>query len=288
VGTWNDRHEPVVELWDLPADKPAKARTHPTGNHSLAFSPDGKLLASFDSAGSVRIIDWASGQHLHEFEVAPLREAWAGVVEFSPDGRLLAIGEDFGLLRLLDLQTWTFTTNQTKGAEALGSLAFSPASDLLAAGLGYGEGTIGLWDTRSGEPLGELTNHTDFVTALAFTTDGRELLSASSDGTIRVWSVADRVERRRLQSTGEEFIALALLPDSRTLVSGGGEGLSLFLGRSRHEPSAQPHEPGTLGGIRVSAWAQTPRLRVRDPRSAGRAAARPDLYGRLQQLHRDR
>lgn len=228
VGRWNGRGEPVVELWDLNAGKPTKVRSYPTGNYSLAFSPDGKLLASFDSAGSVRITDWASGQHLHEFEVAPLRETWAGVVQFSPDGRQLAIGEDFGLLRIFDLQTRTFMTNETKGAESVNSLAFSAASGLLAAGLGYGEGTIGLWDTRSGALLGELTNHTDFVTALVFSADGRELLSASNDGTIRVWSVADRVERHCLQSPGEGLRALVMLPDGRTLVSGGVEGSVCF------------------------------------------------------------
>jgi len=224
VGRWNDRGQPVAELWDLHSSQPTKVHTLPTGNHSLAFSPDGKRLASFDSAGSVRIIDWASGQHLHEFEAAPLRETFAGVVAFSPNGRQLAIGEDFGLLRLFNLETGTCMTNLTKSAESVNSLAFSPASDLLAAGLGYGEGTIGLWDTRSGEPLGELTNHTDFVMALVFTADGRQLLSASRDGTIRVWSVADRVERQRLHSPGEGLSALALLPDGRTLVSGGLKG----------------------------------------------------------------
>ncbi|MHC1767460.1 MAG: WD40 repeat domain-containing serine/threonine protein kinase [Verrucomicrobiia bacterium] len=228
VGTWNERDQPVVELWELDAGKAAKVLTREVGNHSLAISPDGRLLASFDSAGSFRIIDWASGQSLYEFQVPPIREDWAGVVVFSPHGRQLAVGEDLGRLRLLELRTGTFVTCPTPIAESINALTFSPASDLLAAGLGYGEGTIGLWDSRSGEPLGQLTNHTGYVTALAFTADGRQLLSASVDGTIRVWSVADRVELHRLETSGEGLRALAFLPDGQTLVSGGLKGSVCF------------------------------------------------------------
>ena len=261
VGTWNAAGQPVADLWDVNAGKVTKSLAHGGWVKSLAFSPDGKLLATFDSGGGVRVADWASGQNLTEFAVPPIRYGYAGVVVFSPDGRRLAIGEDYGRLRLLDLRTGTFVTCQTQTPEGINTLAFSPTSELLAAGLGYGEGTIGLWDARSGEPRGQLTNHTDDVMALAFTADGRQLASASVDGTIRVWSAADRTELGRRQSYGEGLMALALLPGGRTLVSGGSKGSVCFWDAT---PTSQPpvHTnlavsplPDSFSGLEASAFA---------------------------------
>lgn len=228
VGTWNVSGQPVAEVWDVNDGKRITSLKHDWGVQSLAFSPDGKLLASFDRAGRVRIADWASGQDRTNFTAPPIRDTYAGVVVFSPDGRRLAIGEDYGMLRLLDFQTATAVTLPTPTPESINALAFSPASDRLAAGFGYTEGTIGLWDTRSGELLGKMTNHTDDIMALAFTADGRRLLSASVDGTIRFWSTADCTELGLLQSSGEGFSAMALLPDRPLLVSGGLKGSVCF------------------------------------------------------------
>jgi WD40 repeat protein len=224
VGTWDDAGQPVADVWDANAGKRIRSLKHEWDVQSLAFSPNGKLLASFDRTGRVRIADWASGQNVTNFAVPPIRDTYAGVVVFSPDGRQLAIGEDYGRLRLLDLRTGAFVKLETRTAESINALAFSPTSELLAAGFGYSEGTIGLWDTRSGELWGQLTNHTDDIMALAFTADGRQLLSASVDGTIRFWSAADRTELGVLRSSGEGLRALALLPDGQTLVSGGFKG----------------------------------------------------------------
>lgn len=73
-----------------------------------------------------------------------------------------------------------------------------------------------------------MTNHTSDVTGLAFTPDGRQLISASDDGTIRLWNVSDLTECRRLLSSHEQLTTLAMLPDDPTLVSGGKGGSVCF------------------------------------------------------------
>jgi WD40 repeat protein len=108
------------------------------------------------------------------------------------------------------------------------ALAFSPVTDLLAASYAYEHGTILLYDGRTGQAQGRLTNHTIAASALVFTPDGSQLVSASADATIRVWNVADRTQLGCLQSAREELTALAMLPDGKTLVSGGQDGSVCF------------------------------------------------------------
>jgi len=172
----------------------------------VAFSPDGKLLATFDNRGNIKVAECASGQTLTNFAVPPPRRRPAGVVVFSPDGNRLAIGGDYGHVRLLDLQTGTVVPLQTQSSEGVHALVFSSDARLLAAGLGS---AVRLWDANSWESRGQLTDHTDWVMALAFTPDGRQLASASRDGTIRIRNVADHTELRFLRSSGEGLKALA-------------------------------------------------------------------------------
>jgi len=99
------RGEPGVDLWDLNAGKLARTLTHPSPVRSLAFSPDGKLLATFEDKGTVALVEWASQQTLTNFSVLPPRRGEAGVVVFSPEGSRLAIGADYGSIRVLNWRT---------------------------------------------------------------------------------------------------------------------------------------------------------------------------------------
>jgi WD40 repeat protein/predicted Ser/Thr protein kinase len=239
VGTRKARGQPAVDLWEVSGGKATKKFTLDVGNRSLSFSPDGKLLATFDDSGTFKIADWASRRTVAEFPVQPIRSGSAGFVVFSPEGNQVAIGEEYGRLSLYNIKAGTNLFLRTQTTSAISAIAFSPGSELLAAGFGYGEGTIRLWDARSGEPRGQLTKHTDDVTALAFAPDGEQLMSASGDGTIRIWSAADYTELRCLQSPREGLTALALLPDGKTLVSGSSGGALCLWDPTRSRPPAQ-------------------------------------------------
>lgn len=225
VGTWNPAGRPGIDLWDVNHGKVTRTLTHEAEVRSAAFSPDGKLLATFDNRGNIKVADWASDRTLTNFTVSPPRRRPAGVVVFSPDGNRLAIGGDYGHVRLLDLRTGTVLPFQTKSSEGVHALVFSSDARLLAAGLGS---SVRIWDSNSGESRGQLTNHTGAVRAIAFTPDGRQLASASLDGTIRIWSAADQTEVRCFQSSGEGLTGLAMLPDGHTLVTGGDTGTVCF------------------------------------------------------------
>jgi len=225
VATRNEAGQAVAKIWNVNSRTLTATLTNEAPVQSVAFSPDGKLLATLDKKGNIRVTQWESN---HIVVVAktekPNRHPQAGVVAFSPDGRWLAVGGDMGELLLLDWQSGTVVALETGTADGVYALAISPAGDLVAAGFGYTDGTIPLWELNTGKALGKLTNHTAWVTALAFTPDGRRLVSGSMDRTIRVWNTADQTELGCFHAYRHRVTALAMLPDGKTIVSGGSDG----------------------------------------------------------------
>lgn len=238
VGTWNTNGRPVVEVWNVSPAEPERKLTLAVGNHSLSFSGDGESLAVFDDQGKVTVTEVKSGRLTLNLPAQLLRSSSAGVA-FAPDGCHLAIGEEYGGLRLVNVRTGADAAMDTQTYCTISALAFSADSRLLAAGFGYGEGTIQLWDAQTRKLLGQMRKHAGDVTALAFTPTGRQLVSASGDGTIRIWRVDDQAELCRLQSSGGEVRALALLNDGAKLVTGDSRGAVCFWNTSK--PRTSPH-----------------------------------------------
>lgn len=263
-----------VTVWDVSAGTVVKRLLHPAGIRSLAASPDGKLLATFDNRGNITVVDWASDRILTDLLVSQPRYGGAGVVAFSPDGGRLAIGEDHGRTRLLDLLAGATVFLPMQLGAGVAALAFSPEGDLLATGYGYGKGTIDLWDARSGAPRGQLTNHTGSVIALAFTPDGGRLASASEDGTLRLWNITNCTQVASLQSSYEQAWFLSVLPDGETLVSGDGGGSICFwdVTTARRAPvqTSMTVSPGFAHVAEVEAAGYIPgNLDPRVPRRSG-------------------
>ncbi len=156
------------------ADKPVLVDTY--GTSSLAFSPDGHLVASGSDAGAVQLLDVSTGK-----TVATLATSGYLVfsVAFSPDGRLLAAGSLDGLIQIWDIASGKRSVNIPNVNNAVFSVAFSPDSRLLATGML--DRKVRLWDVATGKLLNTLSGHINQVTSVAFSSDGHTLASGSLD-----------------------------------------------------------------------------------------------------------
>jgi WD40 repeat protein len=188
---------------------------------AVAFSPDGKLLAT-GSYGQVVVWDVAA--------VKPLRVLTnvLGAVNdlrFSPDGKLLAVGggqpSAKGDLRLYRVADWKLLEVLRGHDDVVFSLAWRPDGKQLASG--SFDKTVRLWDVAAGKAVKTFDGHSDFVYAVAFSPDGKLLASASKDRTVKLVEAATGKSVFTFGGMEQDVMALAFSPDGKSVVTSGFE-----------------------------------------------------------------
>jgi WD40 repeat protein/subtilase family serine protease len=182
--------------------------------NSVAFSPDGRLIAS---GGDRTIKLWRVSDGAL---VRTLTGHTNGVssVAFSPDGSLLASGSWDYTIRLWRVSDGALVRTLTGHTNGVFSVAFSPDGSLMASG--SGDSTIRLWRVSDGALVRTLTGHTEWVISVAFSPDGSLLASGSEDATIKLWRVSDGALVRTLTGHTNRVISVAFSPDGSLLASG--------------------------------------------------------------------
>lgn len=157
----------------------------------VAFSPNGKLLASVGRDGAVRVWEMPSGRQLQCFQT---QNGGSGAAAFSPDGKLLAWGTGDGTIRLTEPATGQQIDHFGVEYAELRSLAFSPDGKTLASGLGP---RVYFWDATSGTKFCRTPNDLFDPNSVSFSPDGKVLACGCHLGLI-LYDPATGKEIRKL------------------------------------------------------------------------------------------
>jgi WD40 repeat protein/serine/threonine protein kinase len=281
----------TVRIWDLEGHEIWAFGGRAPGSTSLQFSPDGRLVAAPGLDGAVLVLDVDAGTARalrgkpgevtaavfspDGAEIAAPRtdgaiEVWslekgeartlaghtlaALSAAFSPDGKTLATGATDHTIRLWDLATGDHRKIDSGGGGA-SQIVFSADGRTLFT-RDYYETRVRLWDVATGRAYPSLTGHQDFVNRFSLSPDGRRLVTASGDRTVRLWDLASG-ESRVLEKRAGAVTDVAFSRDGKLVFSVSADGTA------RLEADDLPEDPAALRAWIDSATPDTIGVRER-------------------------
>ena len=229
----------TIRVWDTASGAELLClRGHGAAVWSVAFSPDSKRIVSGSAASgddnggdnSVRVWDAESGAEIHCLRG---HEDSVMTVTFSPDGKQIASGANDGTIRVWDAESGN-AIRCLGGDEPylISSIAYSPDGKRIVLGLGRIHGyddtifLLQVWNSETGAVLHRSLSDDDteaWVSSVAFSPDGKQIVCGLSDHTVRVWNADTGAEVRKLYGHGSYVTCVAVSPDGKRIVSGSSD-----------------------------------------------------------------
>ncbi len=182
--------------------------------YQVAWSPNGRILASASADRSVRLWDVHYGRLLHD----PIGQGdYVFSVAWSPDGRVLASGCYDETIRLTDGVTGLPVRDLTGHDGPVYNVAWSPDGRYLASA-SY-DHTIRIWDSQNDWQCRVLEGHSDWVMSVAWSPDGLTLASGSRDESICFWDMNRGTMFRKLKGHNDIVNSVVWSPDGLMLAS---------------------------------------------------------------------
>jgi RNA polymerase sigma factor (sigma-70 family) len=217
-------HDRTVAVWDAATGREwARLTGHQSGVEAVAFSADGRLLASGGGGpynkGSekqmIRVWDLRTKKQLIGFgrPGTSVRR-----LVFSHDNKTLASAGDDRRVALWEVATGKILQTLSGMGNPI-RLALSP--DARRAALAYADRTVTVWDLASGKEMSRLKQPSSEVAALAFGPDGKLLAVAGADGGVRLWDAATGMPWGRCPDVGRGVVDVAFLRDGKCLAAWG-------------------------------------------------------------------
>jgi WD40 repeat protein len=194
---------------------------HQNAVYSVAFSPNGALIATGSFDQSVKLWDAKSGKEVRAFSGAAGHQNLVLNVAFSPNGESLTSCGSDNTARIWDVPT-SAPVREFVNPSSLRAMAVTPDGK-LAAGAGQ-DGAVDLWTIADGKPAGKLAGHTGGASALAFSANGQLLLSGGADGAVRSWNPAAGQAIAPVGAHAAPVTGVALNPTATTAFSIGEDG----------------------------------------------------------------
>ena len=187
---------------------------HTASVQSVAFAPDGKILASSSWDTTIRIWDSATYQSLRTLKQ---HTAYVYGVAFTPNGKILVSTGRDKTIRIWDTSAWQCLRTLQGHTRSVYSIAFSPDGKTFASA--SDDNSVKMWDTVKGTCLRTLKGHPWSITGVAFAPDGKTLASASADSSVKIWCASMGGCLHTLRGHNAGVVSVAFAPNGKTLAS---------------------------------------------------------------------
>lgn len=187
--------------------------------YSVAFSPDGKFIASGGVDNSLKLWSLEGGAAIKTFKG---HRNFVNSVAFSPDGGKLASASEDGTVKLWDREGGACLNTLRGHRDSVWSVAFFPDGERLASG--STDGTIKLWKAAARTPYKTISGHSGYVYSVAISPDGKYLASGSAGSAVKVWDAESGVRKLTLEGHSGAVNSVAFSRTGEFLVSGSDDG----------------------------------------------------------------